>query len=94
MAFHIAAGYFSTLIQGLKRTNGIEVFPGLPSGSHLGRLELTVHLVFFGRLCNFSVFLQQRLQCHPQAEVRNTFDNSQNVIHLKMLFTILSKSII
>lgn len=61
------------------RTYGIEVFPCFSSRSHLGWLQLTVHLIFFGRLCDFSVFSQQSLQCHPQAEVSNTYVERQNV---------------
>lgn len=36
-----------------------------------------MQLIFFGRLCDLSVFLEQGLQCHPQAEVGNTFVQKQ-----------------
>lgn len=34
---------------------------------------MTEHFVFLGTLGDFRVFLEQRLQCHPQAKVGNAF---------------------
>lgn len=72
---HISSDYLEN------RTYGIEVFPGFSPGSHFGWLEQTVCLIFLGRFGDFSVFSQQSLQRHPQAEVGNACTQSRCLPH-------------